>query len=81
MGIHDRDPLNPCVGICSVTGLNADILCKGCARTQEEFRDWPSYSRTTKLIKITQCEHRLKNYDEAVIIEVAITKTGLKRQP
>lgn len=77
MGIHDRDPLNPCIGVCSVTGLNCDIVCKGCGRTIEEHRDWGTYSNTTKAIKIVQGVYRLQHYDEAVVVEVALTKTKL----
>mgnify|MGYP001168100814 FL=1 len=45
---------SPCVGTCSVTQFGTRI-CKGCGRTEEEIRDWNSYSDTKKKLIVINC--------------------------
>ena len=45
---------SPCVGICSVTQFGT-VVCRGCCRTEEEIRDWNSYSDTKKKLIVINC--------------------------
>ena len=45
---------SPCVGTCSVTQFGTPI-CRGCGSTEEEIRDWNSYSDTKKKLIVINC--------------------------
>ena len=38
---------SPCIGRCTLT--TGDTVCRGCGRTEEEFRDWNTYSDAKKI--------------------------------
>jgi len=50
----------PCVGACSTTV--ADTVCRGCGRTVEEIRDWPTYTRDECVAVNHKAAERLRNY-------------------
>lgn len=39
---------SPCRGVCTATS-QGDAVCRGCGRTQEEVRDWNTYSDAQKI--------------------------------
>lgn len=53
---------SPCVGVCTATSLG-DKICKGCLRTEEEVRDWNTYSDEKK-IEIKHSLARRKKYED-----------------
>jgi len=60
----NKDPLNPCVSVCSITSIAADSICKGCGRTNEEFAGWGAYTRQQKISAMEVGKYRLENYAE-----------------
>jgi len=56
----DRSPWDkPCVGICSTAV--AGTICRGCGRTVEEIRDWPTYARDECVVVNRKAAERLRN--------------------
>lgn len=44
---RDKPSSSPCIGRCTLT--TGDTVCRGCGRTEEEFRDWNSYTDERKI--------------------------------
>jgi|TARA_A100001015_G_scaffold319334_1_gene441891 predicted Fe-S protein YdhL (DUF1289 family) len=45
---------SPCIGTCSVTQWG-DTTCKGCGRTDQEIREWNTYSDNQKKLIVINC--------------------------
>lgn len=46
---------SPCTGVCT---LNAQHICVGCLRSQDEIRDWMIMSREEKLETLDRVQQR-----------------------
>lgn len=44
---RNKPDSSPCVGQCTLT--TGDKVCKGCGRTEAEFRDWNTFTTEQKI--------------------------------
>ena len=45
---------SPCVNICLLINKVTAMVCKGCLRTQDEIKEWSSYSAQEKQKVLTR---------------------------